>query len=97
MGGLKKKHAWASDLAQWYGINPYQLTTAEKIGLLANLPRAQAQRRIYEGNLDGYDYKGVHDLYLLAFDDPALAMKAQTDFLERKVDAECNAAANHHA
>lgn len=90
MGGAKKKHRTDSDLAQWFGINPFALTSAQKIGLLANLPRAKAQRMIFEGRLEGFDEYGIKNLYLDAFEDEALAQRAQTDFLERQVDAACN-------
>lgn len=63
------------------------MTEAEKIGLLANLERCQAQERIHLGLIDWTDYQGVYDLFLMAYGDEAKARRAQSIALERHVDS----------
>jgi hypothetical protein len=59
---------------------------------MANLPRVKAQRTIFEGNLEGFDHDGIYNLFLTAYDDEQIATDARTDFLNRLVEAKCNAA-----
>lgn len=59
---------------------------------MANLPRVKAQRTIFEGKLDGFDHDGIYNLYMTAYDDEQIATQARTDFLNRLVEAQCNAA-----
>ena len=64
--------------------------------LLANIPRVKAQRIIFEGRTEGYaDQLGesIYNLYMTAYGDERLAQRAQTDYLDQKVDKDCNAAA----
>ena len=85
---LRTEASHLADLAYWYGINPWQLTDNQQATLHANLMRVQAQQRVESGKFDPTDYRGVHDLILLAYDDEELALAYQAEALERYVDAQ---------
>lgn len=89
MGGRKKKHERAADLAAVYHIDPYQLTPTQQIGLYANLRRVQAQRQIQAGQLEGLDHTAIFNLYLTAYGDERLANDARRVFLEKYVEQSC--------
>ena len=77
-----------ADIAYWFKVNPLTLSETEKLGLIANLPRVQAQDRIQRGDYSETDFKGVYQLFLLAYGDEDLAQKKQTEaakaFLEQQ-------------
>lgn len=82
---VKKKHGPLAEIAFHYGIDPFGLTASQRIGLLANLPRMQAQEQIQRRDLEGMDYKQVFALYLAAYDDLELAKRARLEFLKSLV------------
>ena len=65
-GGAKKNELEA-ELTFWYGINAFELTDDQKLGLMANLSRVQAQQLIHLGKFDNTDPKAVYDLFADAF------------------------------
>lgn len=85
---IRKRATQDAEIAFWFHINPATLTTEEKIGLLSNLPRVQAQSTLHEANFSGSDYEYVYHLTLLATGDEAQAAKARSIALERYVDSQ---------
>ena len=90
--GTKKKHRRDAELAFWFGVNPFELTELQKIGMYANVNTCKAQQSIHLGHYDATDYRHVYALYLAAFDDEALASKARANSLEAYVDRHIKAA-----
>jgi hypothetical protein len=62
------------------------------VGLKANMLRLRARDRIERGETAELDYQGIYDLYLLAYEDEAIARRARTDYLKNFVKASCAAA-----
>jgi hypothetical protein len=75
-----------AQIAYWYKIDPYQLNVMQRHGLLANLPKVQAQQRIADGNFESTNYENLYDLVLLATGNEKKARKARAAALERYVD-----------
>lgn len=69
------------------------MTRQQQIGLLANLPRVQAQQAIQRGEYDPADYERVYALFLAAYGDEQLAQRAKSNALECYVERQTNAAA----
>jgi len=63
-----------------------------QIGLLANLPRLQAQQQIRDEKYDSTNYQQVYDLFLAAYGDEEIASKARLDSLKQIVRSETEAA-----
>lgn len=82
----RKEHDRAAELAFWYGLDPWQLSDEQKLGLLVNLPKVQAQETLHRGDYDPVDYAFIYDLVLLATGDRKRAVKARTAAMERYVD-----------
>jgi len=66
-----------SDVACWYGVNPFALTTRELASLHANLPRIKAQQRIERGDYDQTCVKTAYDIWMVAYDDETKALAAR--------------------
>lgn len=79
-------------MAFWFHVDPGRLTAYEKIGYRANLERVKAQDRIHRGDFDQGDYLGAYDLYMTAYGDPELAMKAKCNAAEVFAARSCNGA-----
>jgi hypothetical protein len=77
-----------AELCYWYGVNAFELTRSQQVGLFANLQRCQSQDRLMHGRFDDMDYNGVHDLYMSAFGDARLAREAKVQALKRFTDYE---------
>jgi hypothetical protein len=56
-------------LSYWYGFDVSSLSKSKQAGLLANLPKLQAQETIHRGNYDSLDYEQVHKLFAAAYDE----------------------------
>ncbi|TWU22449.1 hypothetical protein Pla52o_35050 [Novipirellula galeiformis] len=89
---LQKKTADESEIAFWYGINPWQLSETERAGLLANIHRVKAQDTLHRGDFDPTDYAYIHDIVMLATGDKDKANKARSDAMQRYVDKKTRAA-----
>ncbi len=63
-----------------------------QLGLKANLPRVQAQRRIFLGNFKATDFDAVYELFLTAHGDRKIAEDAQLESMQLYVDEQCNRA-----
>lgn len=87
-----KKNELVAELTYWYKIDVGSLPKERQLGLLANLPRLQAQDRVFRGLYDPLDYQGVYELYLDAYGNDDLARAAQLASLKRVVRAETDAA-----
>jgi hypothetical protein len=81
-----KSHAL---IAYWYKIDPFTLSEAQQVGLIANLHRLQCQDRIYRRDFDPIDYEGVYQLFKAAYDDEDLAQRqkaaAFSIYVERRI------------
>ena len=84
---LAKRTAVMSDIAFWYGVDPFALDRESRTALWANLPRVKAQSQLHDGKFDSTNYKQVYQLVLQATGDEQQARKAQADALERFVEA----------
>lgn len=76
---LRKDTQQDADIAAWYNVNPFQLSEDQKLGLIENLPRVKAQKRINEGNYDLSDSQEVYELFLLATGSEQAAEQARID------------------
>lgn len=76
-----------AEVAFWYGIDPFSLTEDQRSGLMANLPRVQAQQTIHSGSYSPTDYRFIHDLFFLATGDKELARREQTRAMEAFVES----------
>ena len=72
-----------AELSFWYGFDVGALPEDRQLGLMANLERVKAQDRIHKQMYDPADYRGVRELYMDAYGDPALAQQAQTAALKQ--------------
>jgi hypothetical protein len=79
---VQERYADDADLAFWYSVDPFSITPEQRAGLLANLPRCKAQKRINEGNFDIKDPEAVYELFLVATGDESQALKARGDAIE---------------
>lgn len=70
-------------------MNPFELSKAEQIGLMANLATFEAQDRISSGNYDDTNHEQVYNLFACAYDETA-AEKARSTALERLVKQSCD-------
>ena len=86
---IKKLTERDAEIAFWFHVNPKDLTPAERIGYLANLERCKAQQVIHLGKYNPSDYRGVYQLYLLAFGDEDVARRAQVRAAELLVEQRC--------
>ena len=75
-----------SEVAFWYGIDPFAINDKQVAKLHCNLYRVKAQNRIHEGNYDPYDYANVYSLFLVAYDDEHRALKARAQSIEALMD-----------
>jgi hypothetical protein len=91
----QKEQATNADIAYWFKVNPTTLTESEKLGLIANLPRVQAQDRIQRGDFSATDFKGIYQLYLLAYGDEDLAQKKQTEAAKAYLEQESKRGKNY--
>lgn len=66
------------------------MTSAEKLGYLANLNRVRAQDTIHRHDFDAADYRAVYSLYLTAYGNKRVADEARRRALELYVDQCCN-------
>lgn len=73
-------------IAYWFKLDPFKLTAEQKFGLMQNLPSVQAQDTIHQGNYDHCDYKGVYNLFSLAFKNEKLAEEMRNKALEAYVE-----------
>ena len=87
-GGESKKNETIAELTYWYRCDVGAMPAGRQLGLLANLPRIQAQARIYDGGIDDEDFEGVYALWMAAYGDEELARKQQTDAAWRIVRQE---------
>jgi hypothetical protein len=85
---LRKRHAIDADIAHWFGVDPFGLTESQKVALVANIDRVQAQQILNAGNYSNSDYQTVHDLTLLATGSKAMAEQARSIALKRYVDSQ---------
>lgn len=85
---LKKKHALAAQVAWRFGTG-HKLTRGERVGYYANIPKLKAQDRLERGDIGGLDYDQYYNLHLLAYENPAEAVRARTKFLEAFVQRTC--------
>lgn len=98
--GLKKKHERDADLAFWFHVPPEgkgkkgAITEGQRIGLLLNKRRVQAQQAIHLGLIDPVDYQGAYQTFYDAYGNEELAQKAKSAALKRYVDWKI---ANHEA
>ncbi len=76
-------------LTYWYGIDAGALSKERQLGLLANLPRLQAQDQIMQGRVDSTDHEAVHDLFLIAYGDVGLADAERLKAMQALVQASC--------
>ncbi|OGT57665.1 MAG: hypothetical protein A3E01_02705 [Gammaproteobacteria bacterium RIFCSPHIGHO2_12_FULL_63_22] len=79
---LKKKHDHDAEIAWWYKIDPFGLTTEQKIGLLANLERQKARQIIFEGDVPD-DAGKAYRLGRLAYDEER-AQQMATEAIRKK-------------
>lgn len=84
---LRKAHARDADIAFWFGVDPYSLSDEQRMGLLANMSRVQAQSILHQGNYSATDYENVYRLTLQATGDEAQARQARAAALEAYVDS----------
>jgi len=87
-----KKNELAAELTYWYHIDAGSLPMERQLGLLANLPRVQAQGRIFEGRVDSTDEDAVYDVFMAAYGDPELARAERLKAVREIVRASCEAA-----
>jgi hypothetical protein len=85
----RKAQQRIADVGAWCHIDGTRLAEYQLYGLLANVPRIQAQQRLHAGQFDAMDYEGVYQLVLLATGDEQQARSARTLALERYVDSRC--------
>ncbi len=76
-----------AELSFWFNVNPYDLTSDQRIGLLANLGRVKCQDRLHRGDYDVSDWQGVYDLVLAAGGSELDAAKARASAIEAKMEA----------
>lgn len=88
--GLKKKHERAARVARAYGINPFGagLSRGQEIGLLAILPKLEAQELCKSGNYDDSEPEKVLELWRFAFEDDNLAQAKATEAAKRLIERE---------
>ncbi len=95
-GGLleygSKKNELAAELTYWYGIDVGALPKERQLGLLANLPRVQAQDQIFRGRVDPMDEDAVYDVFMAAYGDPELARSERLKAVRTIVRTSCEAA-----
>lgn len=84
---IRKGNRVNAEIAFWFHCNPFELTTEQRVALMANLPRVQAQGTLQSGSYNGTDYNYIYRLTLLATGDKQAANRAKADALERYVDA----------
>lgn len=87
---LRQRHQNDAELAYWFKVNPFGISAEQRAGLMANLPRVQAQGILHEGNFEATDPARVYALVLLATGDEAAAIKARGDAAERLIEAKTN-------
>ncbi len=78
-----------ADAAAWFHVDATRLSETQLAGLLANIPRVQAQLTLHQGNFDAENYERVYQLALLATGDEAQAQQAKSKALQCYVDARC--------
>jgi hypothetical protein len=79
---IGRKHQTDAELCFWYGINAFELSTPQRIALVANMNRIKAQDTLHNGRYNPADYKAVHQLVLAATGDETQARKARADAVE---------------
>ena len=87
-GRRSKKNETIAELTYWYRCDVGAMPPNRQLGLLANLPRIQAQARIFDGGVDDEDFEAVYQLWLTAYGDEELARKQQTAAAWRVVRSE---------
>lgn len=88
---VRKKHQVLADVGAWLHIDATALNDEQLFGLHANIVRAQAQHRYFNGQFDPKDYEGVYQLVLQATGDENAASAARLKALESLVDTLCGA------
>lgn len=78
-----------AEIAHWYSVDPFQLKESQRLGMLANLPRVQAQARLNRGDFEPSDWKTVYNLVLLATGDVEQALRARGDAMECLIELRC--------
>jgi len=95
-GGLlqygSKKNELNAELTYWYHIDVGALPKERQLGLLANLPRVQAQGQIFAGRVDSTDHEAVYDLFMAAYGDPELARAERLKANQELVRTSCESA-----
>ncbi len=76
-----------ADIAFWYHVDPFGLTSDQRVALYMNLPRIKAQHALEHGLYNPTDYRGVYALVLMATGSKKSAHKAQVEALERYIDS----------
>lgn len=89
-GAVKKKHEREAEIAFWYGIDPYNLSNEQKIGLLANSRRVKAQDAIHRNDYSPTDYNYVHWLYMVATGNERLADTMRLRAIESLIASKCD-------
>jgi hypothetical protein len=85
---LKDRYQQEADIAYWFKVDPWELSSEQKTGLLANLVRVQSQQILQSGNYDRTNYEKVYQLTLDATGSEQQARKARTRAREAYVDAQ---------
>lgn len=76
-----------ADIAGWYGVDPYRLTSNQRLGLWMNLDRIRSQHLITFKDLAGVEPNELHGLFLAAFGDKSLADEVRLVALEARIKA----------
>lgn len=84
---LAEREEENAELAFWFSVDPYGLTSDQRIGLKANLSRVKCQDRLHRGDYDVADWQGVYDLVLAAGGTELDAAKARASAIEAKMAA----------
>jgi len=90
--GHSKKNELIAELSYWYGFDVGALPKERQAGLWCNLPRVQAQDRIFHDQYDELNHPDVYRLFFDAYGDEDLAREAQTDAARLLVRHETEAA-----
>lgn len=77
-----------AEVSYWFGLNPLKLKPSEIFGFHSNIPRVRAQKQIVEHKYDATDFESVYNLFLVAFDDEDLAVKARNESIKNQMKHE---------
>lgn len=82
-----QKHQTAIEVSFTYGIDATKLSDSEIVAYHARIPQMNARKRIQEGRYNPSDFEGVFNLYMIAFNDEELALKARANAIRANMNS----------